>query len=77
MSAHAHATHTETVAKSGRAVRVTLSDADAAALHTYLLTDAALNLLRSVMRRGPLAGRSPHVVSLINPLLPLLVRLAD
>ncbi len=51
-----------------------LPEQDAASLHFYLLTGAALQLLRSAMRRsGALAGRAPATLDLLDPLVPLLV----
>ena len=64
-----------TVSESGRAKRMhVLGDADAAALHYHMLVGAALQLLRSAMRRGALSGRSPATLQLLDPMVPLLVR---
>eukprot|EP00775_Hariotina_reticulata_P008462 gene8462-8646_t len=42
--------------------------------HLYLLSHFCLNLLNSSMKKGVLAGRDPHTLLLLDPLLPLLVR---
>ncbi len=47
---------------------------EAAALHHHLLLEFALSLLNTGVKKGPLAGRSPELLGMLSPLLPLLVR---
>lgn len=48
--------------------------AHAEGLHVHLMLEFALHVLHAALRKGPLVGRDPAVLALINPLLPLLVR---
>lgn len=43
-------------------------------LHVHLLVEFALQVLHTALRKGPLTGRTPATLNLLNPLLPLLVR---
>lgn len=48
--------------------------ADRAALHEYLVLEFCLTLLYGSVKRGVLAGRTPQLMALLDPALPLLVR---
>lgn len=43
-------------------------------LHVHLLVEFVLQVLQTALRKGPLVGRAPATLDLLNPLLPLLVR---
>ncbi|MEW5318207.1 MAG: hypothetical protein WDW38_009447 [Sanguina aurantia] len=47
---------------------------DKAMLHEYLLVEFVLTLLQAGIRKGSLVGRSPELLGMLDPLLPLLVR---
>ncbi|GIL90429.1 hypothetical protein Vretifemale_18038, partial [Volvox reticuliferus] len=49
-------------------------NAERAALHETLVLEFCLTLLHSGVKRGALAGRSPELMGLLDPALPLLVR---